>query len=146
MPYVKKLHTGEYWRQNKKFSNVGMLEPGKVTHPLLFVRYHEVADEGGYLVQGVLKHISETIKAMEGSNPWGVYENMFRQGDKIGRHLATVGFFKNWTEMDEDNNFKDTFMKVHGEDSWDNFIKSYENAFSNSWDEIWEYNATMSGK
>jgi len=146
MPYVKKMHTGEYWRQNQKISNLDMLEAGKVTHPLLFIRYHEVEDDGGYLLQGVLKQISETIKGMDGDHPWGVYENMFRQGDRIGRHLATVGFFKNWTDMDRDNNFKATFMKVHGEDAWDNFLEAYDNTFSNSWDEIWEYNAALSGK
>ncbi len=43
MPYVKKMTNGEYWKQDNKLSNVSMLKPGEVTHPLLYIRYREVA-------------------------------------------------------------------------------------------------------
>jgi len=145
MPYVKKMTNGEYWKQDAKLSNTSMLKPGEVTHPLLRVRYHEVAKDHGYSLDSLLKQISETIKAMDGENPWGVYDNHFRQGYTIGRHLATVSFLKNWSEFDEDNNFKATFLKVHGENSWDAFVDGMGDSLTNSWDEIWEYNAKLSG-
>ncbi|WP_250437112.1 hypothetical protein [Hanstruepera flava] len=143
MPYVKKMHSIEYWSQDDKLSNTGMLDGDASKYPLLFVRYHEVED-GAYSVNDFFTKVSSTIKEMEGDNPWGLYYNEFRQGD-LGRHIASVGFFKNWTEFDDDNNFKETFLKLHGENSWDNFLRMGESTFSNSWDEIWNYNKHLSG-
>lgn len=146
MPYVKSMTHGEYWRKDDKLSNTSSMSADGVSHPLLFVRYLEVADNQGHNVNHLLKQISETVKAMEGDNPWGVYYNEFRQGAKIGRHIATVSFYKNWTEFDTENHFRKVFEKIHGENSWDAFDKSMSNTFSNSWDEIWEYNAKLSGQ
>lgn len=147
MPYVKKIVTSEFWKQEEKLSNVGMLDGDNSKHPLLFVRYHEVNASSGENTTQILMKVSQTIKAMEGENPWGVYFNEFRQGTQIGRHLQTVSYMKNWAEMDDDsNNFKETFLKVHGDDSWEAFLETWENTFSNSWDEIWEYNANLSGR
>ncbi|MCF6222620.1 MAG: hypothetical protein L3J34_02715 [Flavobacteriaceae bacterium] len=146
MPYVKKMTNGEYWKQDTKLSNVSMLKPGEVEYPLLYIRYHEVAKDHGYSLESLLKQVSETIKAMDGVNPWGVYDNQFRQGYTTGRHLATVSFLKNWAELDDDNKFKDTFLKVHGKNSWSAFIDGMEDSHSNTWDEIWEYNKKLSGK
>ncbi len=146
MPYVKKMTNGEYWKLDAKLSNVSMLKPDEVAYPLLYIRYHEVAKDYGYNLDSLLKQISETIKALDGVNPWGVYDNQFRQGYTTGRHLATVSFLKNWAELDDDNKFKETFLKVHGDNSWEAFINGMDDSFSNSWDEVWEYNKKLSGK
>lgn len=146
MPFVKNMSNGEYWRKEDKLSNTGSLSAEGVSHPLLFVRYLEVADNQGHNINRLLKQISETVKAMEGENPWGVYFNEFRQGSKIGRHIATVSFYKNWAAFDVENNFEKVFVKVHGENSWDTFLRSMNDTFSNSWDEIWEYNPKLSGQ
>ena len=144
MKYVKKLGHGEYWRQDNDLSNTGMLDGDPSKYPILHVRYHEVEPGHGYTVDHMLKLVSETIKAMDGENPWGVYDNLFRQGN-IGRHLATVGFSKNWAEYDDDNTFKATFIEKHGEENWQPFLDGWNDTFSNSWDEIWVYNKKMSG-
>lgn len=146
MPFVKSMSNGEYWRKDDKLSNTASLSAEGVSHPLLFVRYLEVADNQGHNTNRLLKQIGETVKAMEGDNPWGVYYNEFRQGSKIGRHIATVSFFTNWTEFDVENDFKKVFIKNNGEDSWDEFLKNMSATFSNSWDEIWEYNPKLSGQ
>ena len=145
MPYIKKMHTIEYWKQDDKLSNTSMLDGNNDTYPLQFVRYHEIEKGEGASSGVFLGMVSATIKAMEGDNPWGVYWNEFRQGD-LGRHVATVGFMKNWAEMDDDNNFKATFEKVHGKDKWQAFLDLGDRTFSNSWDEVWSYNKHMSGK
>ena len=142
MPYVKKMHSIEYWRQNDKLSNVSMVPDGN--YPLLYIRYFELNDGHGYSMNDIFKKVSETVKSMEGDNPWGLYYNEFRQGD-LGRHVATVSFMKNWAEMDEDGNFKEAFIKLYGENSWEPFTKSWDDTFSNNWDEIWAYNPNMSG-
>ena len=145
MPNVKKMSHGEYWEQDVKLSNTDMLDGDVSNTPILHIRFHEVAKGHGYNVDHLLKQISETIKAMDGDNPWGVYDNQFRQGYTIGRHLATVGFLKNYAEYDEPPTFKPTFIKVHGEAAWQPFVDGMGDAMSNSWDEIWEYNAALSG-
>ena len=145
MPYIKKLGSIEYWKQDDKNSNTAMLDGDNSKYPIQHIRYFEVARDHGYSVDNLLKQIGETVKAMDGINPWGVYDNQFRQGYDIGRHIATVGFNANWAEYDKDGNFKETFLKLHGENSWDAFTEGMADSFHNSWDEIWVYNANMSG-
>jgi len=145
MPNIKKLGTVEYWKTMEDLSNVDMLDSDNSKYPILYLRYYEVAKNHGYTIPHLLKQMSEAVKGMEGENPWGLYDNEFRQGYDIGRHIAWVGFFKNWTEFDEDGGFKEAFLKVHGENSWDAYIKGLDDTFSNSWDEIWVYNKELSG-
>ena len=143
MPYIKKIHTTEYWSQDDKKSNTSMLGPDNI-YPLMYIRYFEVSDDHDFSMDNHFKQVSETIKSMDGENPWGLYYNAFRQGD-LGRHVATVGFMKKWAEMDEDRNFKAAHAKLFGEDAWDAFTETAAKTFTNSWDEIWEYNKYLSG-
>lgn len=145
LPYVKKMTNGEYWKQDNDLSNVDMLDPETVTYPILYIRYFEAQRDHGYSIDHLLKQMSDAVKAMDGENPWGVYDNQFRQGYTIGRHLAWVSFNKNWAEFDKPPTFKKAFLKVHGEDSWTAFQDGMADSFSNSWDEVWEYNAELSG-
>ncbi len=145
MPNIKKISTGEYWKQDDKVSNMSMVNAETPPFQILHVRFFEVAKGQGHQINHLFKQISNTIKDMEGDNPWGLYDNEFRQGYVIGRHLASVSFMKNWAEYDEKNKFKEHFLKVNGDDSWNAFDKGMAETFSNSWDEIEEYNATLSG-
>ena len=139
MANIQDVGTVEYWKRDDELSNV----VGDPT-PMLYVRYWEVNSKYGFLVDGLLQQISETIKAMEGENPWAVWDNQMRQGN-LGRHMATVSGMKNWAEMDDDLQFQATFKKVHGENSWIPFIRSMQIAFSNSWDEVWTLAPEMGG-
>ena len=145
MPNVKKLSSGEYWRQNNEASNTSMIVEGDNPYPILHIRFHEVNRGQSSQVKHLMGVIGSTVKAMDGVNPWGLYINEFQQGYKIGRHIASVGFYKNWAEYDKEDTFQATYEKLHGEDSWQSFLDGIENTFSNSWDEIWERNAAMSG-
>ncbi len=129
----------EYWKRDDKLSNVLSEEPS----PLIYVRIWKVNNEYGFLVNGLLKQISEAVKAMEGENQWTVWDNEFRQGN-LGRHLATVSSMKNFAELDEDDDFEKAFRKVHGDDSWVPFVRTMGLAFEDSYDEIWSLNTAMS--
>jgi len=144
MPYIKKMHTVEYWKADAKLNNTDMLDGDNSKYPILFFRYWEVEPGQGFNVNTYFKKISKAVKALEGENPWGIYYNEFRQGD-LGRHIATVSFSPNWAEFDQDVNWVETFNKVHGENSWQNQLNMQEATFSNSWDEIWVYDKHMSG-
>ncbi|WP_276392701.1 hypothetical protein [Eudoraea chungangensis] len=145
MPYIKKMEHGEHWTQDVKNSNTSKLSGVVGDYPIQFIRYWEVNIDHSHNVQTMLEHISKTIKAMDGNNIFGVYYNAYRQGTRIGRHIATVSFYKNWTEFDEDPTFKQTYLKVHGENSWDAFIRNMDQVMDNSWDEIWVYDKNLSG-
>jgi hypothetical protein len=143
MPYIKKVQTIEYWIADKKLNNTDMIE-NMSQYPISFIRYYEVADGPVPGVNTFFERISKTVKALDGVNPWGVYYNEFRQGD-LGRHIATFSFSPNWADFDRDVNWVETFNKINGENSWQNQQDLYDVTFTNTWDEIWVYNAQMSG-
>lgn len=144
MPNVKKTEQAEYWIGDNKLSNTAMLTNGAGEYPILFTRYLEVNPGHGFGVEQFLKMVSETIKAMPGVHPWGIYDNEFQQGS-IGRHLASVSFYKTWTDFGKPWSYRETFDKVHGDNAWNGFISNRNATFSNRWDEIWVYDKAMSG-
>ena len=146
MPYVKEMNNSEYWEMDLELSNTDMISGKLAEYPLLYLRYHEVAKGQGYQLKGLLEKMSGAIKAMDGVHPFGFYDNQFRQGYDNGRHLATVSFMKNWAELDSDWNFKEAFIKAHGEGAWQPWIDGMDQSMRNSYDEIWMYDKYMSGE
>lgn len=142
MPYIKKMHTIEYWRQDDKLTNIEVLTAEGASFPILFIRYFELSDGHEYIMKSVFEQASATAKSM--NLPWGLYYNAFLQGD-IGRHVATVNFHKNWASFDTKRNWKESYEKIYGENSWETFMDTIDDTFDNQWDEIWVYNKTMSG-
>ena len=145
MPYVKRTEQGEYWEGDNELSNTAVLAdlaPG--AYPILRIRYWEVNPDHGHGVEAHLEMSSKAIKAMPGVHPWGVYDNHFIQGN-IGRHLATVSFFKNWAELGTSSPFRAAFDKANGANMWNRYISNRDATFSNWWDEIWVYDKMMSG-
>lgn len=145
MPYIKKINTSEYWTMDDKVSNMSMMDGDDSKFPIIFVRYGEIEEDHGYTLDSFFEMVGKTVKSMDGVNPWGLYYNAFRQGD-LGRHIASVSFYKNWAEFDDNPSFKGAFEKTIGKDKWQKFLNMSEGLFSNSWDEIWSYDAFMSGK
>lgn len=144
MPYIKKMHTVEYWKAHASIGNTEMLTPGQVTYPVLRVRFFEIEQGQGFSINTFFTRTMETLKALDGENPWGLYVNEFIQGD-LGRHFAGVSFYKNFAELDRDVNWVDTFNKVHGNNAWQNQTNMRMATFKNIWDEIWVYDKNMSG-
>ncbi|MDX1314772.1 MAG: hypothetical protein R3356_04665 [Eudoraea sp.] len=144
MPYVRRMQTGEYWAGDVKLSNTDMMGDDPGDYPILFTRYWEIRQGHGFGAESHFKMVSETVKALPGENPFGIYYNEFQQGD-LGRHIATVSFHKNWTDFEKNWPFRETFEKVHGANSWDSFVRNSDATFENRWDEIWVYNKELSG-
>lgn len=145
MPYIKKMERAEYWSAMTELNNTDMLEGDEMKFKHMYIRYHEVAEGQGFNLKTLLKQMSDGVKAMEGENPFGFYDNSFRQGYDNGRHIATISFLKNWAELDEDWELKKGFVKAHGDDAWEPWTEGMSAAMRNSWDEIWSYNKKMSG-
>jgi hypothetical protein len=146
MPYVKKMGTIEYWKADNELNNTAMLDPNTVTHPILYIRFYNVNPGQGFSINTFFSRVLATVKSLEGDNPWGLYDNEFRQGLDIGRHIAEVSFYQNWTEFDKEIKWIEAFNKVNGANSWQNQVNMGNATFSNSWDEIWTYDKSMSGQ
>ncbi len=146
MPNIKKIQTIEYWSAwNADFQNTSMLQSESVTHPILFLRIWEVNPGQGHNLGTFFERVSKAVKALEGEAPWGIYSNDFIQGIDIGRHFATISFWKNWTEFDKGRgNFREAYEKAN-DNSWQSHLSMRDATFRNWWDEIWVYNKEMSG-
>lgn len=138
--FIESLSSVEYWRRDDDLSVLK-----DKTSNQLYVRFWNVSREYGFLVNDLLKKISETQKALDRENSWTVWDNQFRQGSR-GRHMATVGGFDKWADLDKDMGFKKKFEELYGEDAWIPFWRTFDLAFTDSWDEIWTYLPEMSSK
>jgi len=131
---------GEYWRLNDEISYEGNGEPNQV----LRIRFLELARGQGYRLNGLLKKISEVVKAKDSGAQWNVYVNEFQQGYTIGRHIALVSGHTSWADFDEEDSMVEDYEKHHGEGSWQPFLNEWDDIIANSWDEIWTFDANMS--
>lgn len=145
MPYIKKMNTVEYWKEDAERSNTSMLDGDNSKYPILFVRFFEVNPGHGYTINRWFSQVKATLQSIDGEYPWGVYINEFQQGD-LGRHIAAVNFNKNWAEFDLDIKFVEAFEKIYGENSFNTFVDMRNDTFSNRWDEVWVYDKNMSGQ
>ncbi len=136
------MEHAEYWLRNDELSKESTGEQ----YPLIYVRYHNISKSEGYRAGGLLKKISATIKSIDAAKSWSVYDNLMRQGYETGRHIAMVSGMKSWSEMDDDWGFVEAFEKIHGPNSFDSFAKEMDTVTTNSWDEVWAFDAYMSGR
>jgi hypothetical protein len=142
VPYLENMEHGEYWKRDNEMSKA----PTGKQYPLMFIRYHSISKAEGYRFGPLLEKISSVMKAMDEAESWAVYDNLLRQGYDTGRHVAMIGGMNNWAEMDEDWPFMDKFKEMYGDAAWNAFVSDMEVVTTNSWDEIWSYNAKLSGK
>ena len=87
--------------------------------------FFEVADNSDFVA--LQKKIGKTIQKMNNKRPRVMYDKRFAHKD--GRDWAVVRPYTNWAELDEDNDgptFKETFMSIYGESSWEQFSADWD--------------------
>ena len=139
LPHIKELGTAEYWEHDSELSN-----PVEGDYSVYMMRHNKINQKYGFLLNGALEKISETVKAMDGDNPWHVFWNQFVQGD-LGRHFLVEWPMENWAGLDDNPNFRATFEEVHGEDAWIPWQRTMDLVIEDSYDEIWTLIPEMSG-
>jgi len=140
LPHIKSQKNGEYWRRDDDLSYKAGTQS-----PMVSISYVEIREGQVHRLQGMLKKVSDVVKATDDGQPWSVYYNEFRQGWKIGRHIALVSAINSWSDFDKPDNFRENFEKHHGENTWNAFNLEWDDVFSDGWDEIWTLNTDMSG-
>ncbi|MCG2589085.1 hypothetical protein [Rhodohalobacter sulfatireducens] len=138
LPLIEDVGTVEYWTMDQELSN-----PIEGNYSMHFMRINTISRDYLFLIQGALEKISETVKAMEGDNPWILWWNAFQQGD-LGRHFVVDWPMNSWGELDENNEFRSTFEEVHGKQAWDDWNSIMDLAVEDTYDEVWELNPAMS--
>ncbi|MDX1477245.1 MAG: hypothetical protein R3301_06035 [Saprospiraceae bacterium] len=138
MPYITDMGSIEYWRRDDDLS----VPPDNPT-PMIYIRFWEVRPNKGFLMGDLWEKISETHKSMGEGHAWSLFENEFRQGD-LGRHFAETWPMNGWSDLDQGNNFRAAFEKIYGEAAWTPFFRTMNEAFVNSYDEIWTLMPGMS--
>lgn len=140
LPLIEDVGTVEYWSMDQELSNVV-----EGNYPIHFMRHMKINQNYTFLIQDALEKISETVKAMEGDNPWIIWWNQFQQGD-LGRHYLVDWPMNSWSELDDNNNFRSTFEEVHGKPAWDDWTQVMDLVIDDGYDEIWEINPEMSAE
>jgi hypothetical protein len=144
LPYTDGQKHGEYWRRDDDLSIVNPNATGP--SPLIRVRFNKFAPGQSHRIDGLMSKIKSTIEAMEGDdNYWSIYYNEFIQGQTIGRHMVTVIGFSGWAELDEEGeSFTETFNKVHGPNSYNNWLREMNDVIADTYDEYWKYMPDLS--
>ncbi len=142
VPLLNNVEHGEYWKRDNEISK----KTTPKQHAMYFIRFHEISKSEGYRFDELMSKIGATMKSMDKVNSWAVYDNQLRQGYKTGRHVISVSGMDKWAEMDDNWAFVPAFEKIHGEGSFPAFSKQMDQVVTNSYDEIWTYDAKMSGK
>jgi len=145
MPYISNVEHGEYWRfmDDMRIDNYKDWENNPLT--IWLIRYITVAPTEDGKIDELHAKIKATIAKSGKAKFWGIMDNQFIQGKLNGRHLMGITGMKTWSEMDDDWEFKKHFEEIYGKDSFKDFVKTYNQVFSNSWNEIHVLDKKMSG-
>jgi hypothetical protein len=134
------MNTVEYWIMDEELT----YDPdvGDELRTLQRVRFFDVADTD--LFRKTQGQIRAVIADMGGKASRVMYRN--RVMNREGRDWAIVSEYKNWTELDEDQpDFRETFEKLHGADSWDTFEIEFDKAVISREDEWREMRMELNG-
>lgn len=141
LKYCSDYKNFEFWRRDDDQSN---LEDQTPPYATVRLRFLEVAKGEDHRVKGLFNKIKETLATMPGENYWGVYDNMFLQGYKQGRHMVTVSLFKTMADLDK-NDFVMYYNKKHGTNAFQGLLSDWGSIFTDTYDEFWNIMPEMSG-
>ncbi|MEO6133149.1 MAG: hypothetical protein ABIQ02_15010 [Saprospiraceae bacterium] len=130
----------EYIRFDNKLSRF----PSDFNVNRLYVRYVDVArgkmDKAKELLGKVLKVYADKIPG----ETYGVYYNEVPSSSD-GRDITIVSFFDKYSWMSTDDGFDAKFEEVYGKGSMATFWNEWMGATVGQENEIWEYDADLSG-
>lgn len=125
MPHLDAAHNTEYWRLSENLTYSAENSSDEAP-PLFRVRFFEVADEA--LFAKVQEQIKAVSAAMDPEKTRSMFRKQFQHRD--GRDWAMSQSFASWSELDETGgaSFQETFVSIHGDDSWDTFSEEFDAA------------------
>lgn len=91
----------------------------------------------------VMDKVTKVFKEKDGEEQWGVYWNQMPNND--GQDMVWVNFFDSMTWMGRDDKFPQWYEEVHGEGSFMDFLKEFEESTNGDASEIWVFREDLSG-
>jgi len=132
MIHLDAAYNTEYWRLSEDLTYSAENSSGGA-QPLFLNRYFEVADET--LFSKVQMQIKAVTAAMDPGKTRAMFRKQFLHRDK--RDWVMSQSFTGWSELDETGgaSFEETFVSIHGADSWDKFSEEFDEAVASREDE-----------
>lgn len=128
VPHIHKWGAVEFWRRNDEVSNVD-----EESEKMLEIWWLDIADGEYYRFNDFMKKVAPVSK--ERGDDMALYWNAFTQND--GREAALVLGFDKWADLDEDNPMKPSYEALHGEGSWTDGMKEWEDFMDGVVQEVW---------
>lgn len=119
-PYFETV-ANEYWREDDKLS----YEPenfksgSKVIFSVFDIKMGQT-----YRFKAILEKVSEVYKTKKYARNFSVYWNQF--DNKLGRDVAIETMFDKWSFLDEDHSMKKDYEEIHGEGSWFDLVREFQ--------------------
>lgn len=126
--HIHKWGRSEYWRRNDEVSNVD-----EESEKMIELWWLDIAEGEWYRFNDFMKKVAPVSK--ERGDDMALYWNAFDQND--GREAVLVFGFDKWAELDEDNPMKPSYEAIHGEDSWQDGMKEWEDFMDGVVQEVW---------
>lgn len=125
MSHLDATYNTEYWRLSEDLTYNAENSPDEA-QPLFRNRFFEVAEEA--LFAKVQKQIKAVSAAMDPGKTRAMFRKQFLHRDR--RDWAMSQSFTGWSELDETGgaSFQETFVSIHGDDSWDTFLEEFDAA------------------
>ncbi len=119
-PLVKKYGKTEYWKFQDKLSHAPEGTNTKYANVWLIDLKRGSFKKSFKEIMGKVKAVYEKRTG----ETYGVYSTQFNGDD--GRDVVILFNYNKWADLDKDSNFKKDFEAINGENSFDAFIKEWE--------------------
>lgn len=129
-----------YWRFYPELSNF----PNDFTIKNLLVDMFDVKRYKTKEVMELMKKVSKVMLEKYPNEPFGIYTNEFPHYQQ-GRDVAFVSFYNNSTWLGQNNEFPKNYNAVHGEGSFEEFLKEWEELTNGRETEMWSFREDLSG-
>ena len=140
LPYMLPDGDQTYWRFESDLSHFSK----DFTIKNLLVDVYDIKRFKGKKAMSLLEKIKKVMLENFPNETYGIYSNEF-PSTKEGKDIAFVSFFSKSSWLGENNEFAKKYNEVHGEGSFETFLKDWEGVSNGSLSELWIYRPDLSG-
>lgn len=130
-----------YWKYEAALSSISK----DFTVKNMLLDFYDVKRFKGKNALELLGKIKKVMTDKFPNEIYGIYTNEF-PSTKEGRDIAYISFYDKSSWLGEDREFAKKYDEVHGNGSFETFLKDWEAVTEGSESELWNYSTALSGK
>ena len=138
-PYAEATMETTYWKGSAKHSNFTTDFELKN----LGVFYLDMKRLKEPMFMAVMDKVTKVFKEKEAEEQWGVYFNELHTPEH--QDMAWINFFDSMAWMGKENKFPQWYEEVHGEGTFMDFMKEFEESTNGNYTELWMFRGDLSG-